>query len=44
MLVVEGSFTVNGAGTFIPRTAQNSHTSGTLTVYRGSWIEIEDIL
>lgn len=34
---------VNAAGTFIPRAAQNSHTSGTLTVLAGSSL-IMDLL
>jgi hypothetical protein len=35
-----GSFVVNAAGTFIPRAAQNSHSTGTLTVEDGShwWV------
>lgn len=37
-----GSFEVNAAGTFIPRAAQASHTTGTLTVNRGSFLWIED--
>lgn len=37
-----GSFTVNAAGTFIPRASQNSHTSGTLTVETGSHLWVED--
>ena len=36
LIEVSGSFEVNAAGTFIPRYAQNSHTSGLATVRRGS--------
>lgn len=31
-----GTLTASGSGTFIPRFAQNAHTTGTLTVYKGS--------
>lgn len=37
-----GAFTVNAAGTFIPRAAMNADTTGTLTVYAGSYLWIED--
>lgn len=37
-----GSFEPSGAGTFILRAAQNAHTTGTLTVFRGSNIWVED--
>jgi hypothetical protein len=40
MLVVEFSLVVNAAGTFIPRFAQSSHTSGTLTAYKCSSLEL----
>lgn len=33
---VHGSFEPSGAGTFVARFAQASHTTGTLTLYRGS--------
>lgn len=33
-------FTVNAGGTFIPRFAQNSHTSGTATLYKNSFIQL----
>jgi hypothetical protein len=33
---VHGSFESNGAGTWIPQFAQAAHTTGTLTLYRGS--------
>lgn len=32
-----------GAGTFIPRTAENSHTTGTLTTEKGSFLWLEDM-
>lgn len=38
-----GSFEPSGAGTFIIRAAQNAHTTGTLTVARGSFIWVEDM-
>lgn len=37
-----GSFEPSGAGTFIIRAAQNAHTTGTLTVKRGSWVSLVD--
>jgi hypothetical protein len=40
---IEGVITVNAGGTFIPRFAQNSHSSGTATVNRGSYIVVKDI-
>lgn len=33
----------NAAGTLIPRAAENSHTSGTLTVYLNSSMEVKDL-
>jgi hypothetical protein len=33
---VHGTILVNGAGTFLPRFAQNTHASGTLTLKKGS--------
>lgn len=41
-VAVEFSITVNAAGTFIPRFAQNSHTTGTATVSRGTYMEMND--
>lgn len=38
----DGSFTVNAAGTFIPRAAQEAHSAGTLTVETGSYIHVVD--
>ena len=40
-LKCSGSFEVNAAGTFIPRAAQNSHATGTLTVKRGSYVKVD---
>jgi short subunit fatty acids transporter len=37
-----GSFVPSGAGTFIVRAGQVAHTTGTLTVHRGSWLNIRD--
>lgn len=42
MIECHGSFEVNGAGTFIPRFAQNSHVIGTLTLFRGSHLLVWD--
>lgn len=39
----EGTFEPSGSGTFIPRFAQNAHTTGTLTLFRGSYIWFEDM-
>lgn len=33
-------FTVDAGGTFIPRFAQNSHTSGTVTLYKNSYLTL----
>jgi hypothetical protein len=43
MVEIHGSMTVNGAGTFIVQAAQNAHTAGTLTIYKGSHLIIEDM-
>lgn len=43
MMEINGSFTVNAGGTFIPRFACNSAVSGTLTVYSQSFIDVEDM-
>lgn len=43
MIEIRGAFTVNAAGTFIPRFAQNAHTTGTATVYAGSFLWLADI-
>jgi hypothetical protein len=36
---VHGTIFVNAGGTFIPRFAQNAHTTGTLTLAKGSFIK-----
>lgn len=41
-IVCDGSFEVNAAGTFIPRASQEAHTTGTLTIERGSFIGMTD--
>ena len=41
--VCTGTVELSVSGTFIVRAAQNSHTTGTLTVARGSWAAIEDV-
>jgi hypothetical protein len=42
LVVIEISMVVNAGGTFIPRFAENSHTSGTATVRLGSFQWLED--
>jgi hypothetical protein len=42
MVEVHGSFEPSSTGTFIPRYAQAAHTTGTLTIYRGSHITMFD--
>lgn len=37
-----GTFVPSGTGTLIIRAAQAAHTTGTLTVFRGSWISVID--
>lgn len=39
----DGSFEPSGAGTFIPRAAGNTAASGTLTVFKGSWLWMRDM-
>jgi len=41
-LTCNGTFVPSGAGTFIIRGAQAAHSTGTLTIDRGSWISIRD--
>lgn len=41
-LVCNGTFVPSGSGTFIVRGAQTAHTTGTLTIDRGSWLNIRD--
>lgn len=43
IIEINFSMVVNAGGTFIPRFAQNSHTSGTATVELGSVIMVEDM-
>ncbi len=40
LLIVQVSLVVNAGGTFIPRAAENSHTTGTLTVELGSYLTL----
>lgn len=42
LIEVYGAFVVNGAGTFIPRFSQNTHTLGTATVYLNSHLVVEE--
>lgn len=42
-ITIDFSLVCNAAGTFIPRFAQNSHTSGTATVLLGSYCLMEDM-
>lgn len=42
MAEFKGSFEPSSTGTFIPRFAQASHSTGTLTLYRGSHCTMED--
>lgn len=41
-LVCNGTFVPSGNGTFIVRAAQAAHSTGTLTVHRGSWLSVKD--
>ena len=41
-VVCEGTIVPSSSNTFILRAAQNAHTTGTLTVYRGSGLSIRD--
>lgn len=41
-ITIQGTFVPSGAGTFIVRAAQTAHSAGTLTVDRGSWLNIRD--
>lgn len=43
LVVIEGSFVVNAGGTFIPRVAQNAHTTGTLTAYKHGRLTIWEL-
>lgn len=42
LMEVTGSIEVNAGGTFLVRASQNTHATGTLTIYRGSHIAFED--
>lgn len=42
VVYINGCITVNAAGTLILRAAENTHTSGTLTVSAGSWLTFRD--
>lgn len=42
MIEIHGSFEPSSSGTFIPRFAQNTHAVGTLTLFRGSHIQMWD--
>jgi len=41
-LIVEGTIEPSVTGSFIPRFAQNAHSTGTLTVFRGSNLSIRE--
>lgn len=41
-ITIQGTFVPSGSGTFIVRGAQTAHTAGTLTIDRGSWLNIRD--
>ena len=43
MFDVHGTFEPATSGTFIIRAAQSVHSAGTLTVHRGSWLQVVDI-
>lgn len=43
ILSCHGHFVPSGNGTFIPQYAQNAHTTGTLTLKRGSYFWVEDM-
>jgi hypothetical protein len=40
---IKGSLVASADGTIIPRVAQNSHSSGSLTVYEVSSIQLQEI-
>jgi hypothetical protein len=44
MIEVHGHFNCSGSGTFIPRFAQNAHTTGTLTLSQGSHLIMHDLV
>jgi len=43
-IVIYFTFEPSADGTFIPRIAQNSHVTGTITVARGSFVAIQECL
>lgn len=43
IIQIVGTITVNAAGTFGIRFAQNSHTSGTATLYQGSVLHLVEV-
>lgn len=40
MMECHGGFTVNAAGTFVPRVAKNTNTTGTITTYKNSTLVV----
>jgi hypothetical protein len=44
LIVIQGSFVPSAAGTFIVRAAQTAHSTGTLTVNRGSFLSMADVV
>jgi hypothetical protein len=42
LITCQGTFVPSGNGTFIVRAAQTAHSTGTLTVHRGSWLSVTD--
>lgn len=42
MVTCNGTIVPSSSATFILRAAQNAHTTGTLTITKGSWISIRD--
>lgn len=42
MITCNGTFVPSSSSTFIVRAAQNAHSTGTLTITRGSWLSIRD--
>jgi len=43
MQFITGTFTASSNGTFIVRAAQNTHSTGTLTISQGSWMRVWDM-
>lgn len=42
MVRCSGTFVPSSSNTFTVRAAQNAHTTGTLTIFRGSWMSVRD--